>query len=115
MEGQGVDTEARGDSTEPTLESHFIYPGSEVWADVPIPNIPSQEDVSGLGVPSPVYIPGYVFWSRGEQGPKTGLQAYADKISALMLAVHPLEHQDCRAPSPKELDGMRVRSSAYRF
>lgn len=95
-----------------SLASHVLFPGSEFWAKVPVPSVPSQKDISGLGVPSPAYIPGYVYWSRAEQGPKTYQQAYADKVAALILSVHPLESQDCKAPSPKELDGMRVRCSS---
>lgn len=91
------------------LASHVLFPGSELWANVPVPSVPSEEDISGLGVPSPAYIPGYVYWSRAEQGPKSKMQAYADTIAALILSVHPLEIQDCKAPSPKELDRMRVR------
>ena len=93
------------------MASHALFPGSELWANVPVPSVPSQEDVSGLGVPSPTYIPGYVWWSRLEQGPKTKVQDHADTIAALILSVHPLEIQDCKAPSPKEVDKMRVRAS----
>jgi hypothetical protein len=91
------------------LQSHILFPGSELWHDVPVPAVPSQEDISGLGVPSPVHIPGYVFHSRNEQGPKTEIQTYADTIASLILSVHPLEMHDCKAPTPKELDKMRVR------
>lgn len=90
--------------------SHCIYEGSENWSHVPEPRIPCDDDPSGLGVPGPTAIAGYVYWTRGERGPKTKLQAYADAISALMLAVHPLETADCKAPSAGEVDRMRVRN-----
>lgn len=92
------------------IRSHCVYEGSENWCNVSEPRIPCDDDPSGLGVPGPTAIAGYVYWTRGEHGPKTKLQGYADAISALMLAVHPLETADCKAPSPGELDRMRVRT-----
>lgn len=93
------------------VRSHFVYDGSEAWCNVPEPRLPSDHDPSGLGLPGPTAIAGYVYWTRGERGPKTRLQAYADNISALMLSVHPLEIVDCKAPSAAEVDRMRVRNA----
>lgn len=93
------------------IRSHYVYDGSEAWCHVPEPRVPCDNDPSGLGVPGPTAIAGYVYWTRGERGPKTKLQAYADAVSALMLAVHPLEPADCKPPSAAEVDRMRVRNA----
>eukprot|EP00892_Ulva_mutabilis_P005506 jgi/Ulvmu1/3327/UM155_0010.1 len=96
------------------IRSHYVYDGSEAWGHVPEPSVPTENNPSGLGVPGPTAIAGYVYWTRGERGPKTSLQAYADTISALMLAVHPLEPSDCRSPSPADVDRMRKHQALQR-
>lgn len=90
------------------IQSHYVYEGSERWSDVPEPRLPCEDDASGLGIPEPAAISGYLSWHQGESGPKTELQTYADNVRQLTLAVHPLNSADCAPPSIAEVDYLAV-------
>eukprot|EP00892_Ulva_mutabilis_P003576 jgi/Ulvmu1/1590/UM111_0018.1 len=91
------------------IHSHYLFEGSEQWSTVPEPRLPCEEDASGLAIPDPASIPGYVQWQQGQAGPRTQLQTYADNVQQLTLAVHPLNAADCAPPTVAEVDYLEKR------